>query len=97
MPFGSLKANTVEETATALVDIDHKWRIYSDGGCDHVTATGQRASGGRPGMERRSTWSKTTVRLQKLAICADQWSLRLRLYGGWEPSGGPTRQTSCVG
>jgi hypothetical protein len=34
VPSRSVKANTVEETAAALADIDHKRRIYSDGGCD---------------------------------------------------------------
>ena len=30
----NVTANTAEETAAALSDIKHSWRIYSDGGCD---------------------------------------------------------------
>jgi hypothetical protein len=40
VPPVSIKANTAEETAVALVEIDHKWRIYSDGGCDGNGAKG---------------------------------------------------------
>ena len=29
-----VKANTKEETAVALAAISHRWRIYTDGGCD---------------------------------------------------------------
>jgi ribonuclease HI len=36
----SIKANTAEETAAALVAIKHKWRIYSDGECDGNGAKG---------------------------------------------------------
>ena len=40
VPSESVKANTVEETAAALANIVHKWRIYSDGGCDGNGAKG---------------------------------------------------------
>ena len=40
VPSESVKANTVEETAAALVSIVHKWRIYSDGGYDGNGAKG---------------------------------------------------------
>jgi ribonuclease HI len=40
VPSASIKANTVEETAAALENIVHKWRIYSDGGCDGNGAKG---------------------------------------------------------
>ena len=46
MPSGSVKANRVEETAAALVDIDHKWWIYSDGGCDGNGAKGHWGAAG---------------------------------------------------
>ena len=32
--------HTAEETDAALVDIEHKWRIYSDAGCDGNCAKG---------------------------------------------------------
>jgi hypothetical protein len=40
VPPVSIKANTAEETVTALVEIGHKWRIYSDEGCDGNGAKG---------------------------------------------------------
>ena len=40
VPSSSIKANTAEETAATLVDIEHKWRIYNDGGCDGNGAKG---------------------------------------------------------
>ena len=36
----SVTANTAEETAAALSDIKHIWRIHSDGGCDGNGAKG---------------------------------------------------------
>ena len=36
----SVTANTVEETAAALLNTAHSWRIYSDGGCDGNGAKG---------------------------------------------------------
>ena len=36
----SVKANTAEETAAALAEMEHGWRIYSDGGCDGNGAKG---------------------------------------------------------
>ena len=37
----SVTANTAEETAAALRNIKHSWRIYSDGGCDGNGAKGK--------------------------------------------------------
>jgi hypothetical protein len=36
----SAYANTAEEIAAALAEMEHMWRIYSDGGCDGNGAKG---------------------------------------------------------
>ena len=68
VPHVSIKANIAEEATAALVDIDHKWRIYSDGGRD---GNGAKGVWGRQDLEQRSTWYKSMAQLRRSAICVD--------------------------